>query len=295
MTEEVLADHNVGLANQGLQFLLLLVDVQTLFDVALGMYDFDLVLFVAERSHKDPKEFVPFLNELRKLPEQYQKYKIDLHLKRYDTALEHLSRLEHSEYDQEVMDLVTSQRLFLPALTLFPSDSRRYKVGSDVDTNCPSTSNSLLSWCSKEICKVYGEYLVSKKYYEDAALILERSNLLKEASEAWEKALNWRFSLALAQRAGFSVLDTVALCQRLVQRLTDNQRFAEAAIIYKDHLDNVEEAVATLTSGRLWTEAYLLITKAQRPDLFGKNDDTTNVIVVVALWIDLSQRRILSR
>ena len=38
-----------------LRFLTYMVDVNALFDVALGMYDFDIVLMVAEKSQKDPK------------------------------------------------------------------------------------------------------------------------------------------------------------------------------------------------------------------------------------------------
>ena len=53
-------------ADEALNYLLLLVNVNSLFDVALGLYDFDLVLFVAEKSQKDPKEYLPFLNELKK-------------------------------------------------------------------------------------------------------------------------------------------------------------------------------------------------------------------------------------
>ena len=58
--------------------------------MALGAYDFDLVLFVAERSQKDPKEFLPFLNELKGYPDHYRKYKIDRHLKRNESALNHI-------------------------------------------------------------------------------------------------------------------------------------------------------------------------------------------------------------
>ena len=65
-------------------------DADQLFDMALGAYDFDLVLFVAERSQKDPKEFLPFLNELKGYPDHYRKYKIDRHLKRNESALTHI-------------------------------------------------------------------------------------------------------------------------------------------------------------------------------------------------------------
>ena len=59
-----------SIADSALNFILLLVNVNELFDVALGLYDFDLVLLVAEKSDKDPKEFLPFLNELKKLPNE---------------------------------------------------------------------------------------------------------------------------------------------------------------------------------------------------------------------------------
>ena len=55
-------EKNSRLSDEGLHFLLLLVDVQVLFDAALGLYDFDLVreivfsgtfniLIAAKRSH----------------------------------------------------------------------------------------------------------------------------------------------------------------------------------------------------------------------------------------------------
>ena len=40
------------MAEEALKYLLFLVDVNELYDVALGTYDFDLVLMVAEKSQK---------------------------------------------------------------------------------------------------------------------------------------------------------------------------------------------------------------------------------------------------
>lgn len=74
--------------DEGLRHLLYIVDVNELFDVSLGTYNFELVLMVAEKSQKDPKEYLPFLNDLKKLEENYMKYKIDLYLKRYKKALQ---------------------------------------------------------------------------------------------------------------------------------------------------------------------------------------------------------------
>ena len=49
------------------------------------------------------------------------------------------------------------------------------------------------------MCGAYGDYLVAKKYYEDAAMIYERGAFRAEAVAAWEKSLNWRMCLAAAQ------------------------------------------------------------------------------------------------
>ena len=91
------------------KYIIFLVDADTLFDVALGMYDFSLVLLVAQhaqkvpfyeyffslanmlRSLQDPREYLPFLRELRALEKYYQRFRIDDHLKRYQSALRNLS------------------------------------------------------------------------------------------------------------------------------------------------------------------------------------------------------------
>lgn len=41
--------------------------------------------------YKDPREYLPFLRELRALEKYYQRFKIDDHLKRYEKALKNLS------------------------------------------------------------------------------------------------------------------------------------------------------------------------------------------------------------
>ena len=47
------ADHGTKVtAEEALKYLLFLVDVNLTYDVALGMYDFQLVLMVAEKSQK---------------------------------------------------------------------------------------------------------------------------------------------------------------------------------------------------------------------------------------------------
>lgn len=112
-------------AEEALKYLLFLVDVNDLYEHSLGTYDFDLVLMVAEKSQKvqvsdrnekwdclasvkvthfcfifvqDPKEYLPFLNMLKNLEYNYQRYTINKHLKRYRKALLHLSQCGQFHY-----------------------------------------------------------------------------------------------------------------------------------------------------------------------------------------------------
>jgi len=88
------------------RYIMFLVDPDKLFDIALGMYDFSLVLLIAQNSQKvesnlshfstqlsadkDPREYLPFLRELWSLEESYRHYRINDHLKRYPSALKSL-------------------------------------------------------------------------------------------------------------------------------------------------------------------------------------------------------------
>lgn len=40
---------------------------------------------------QDPKEYLPFLNNLRKMEMNFQRYSIDKYLKRFTKAIQHLS------------------------------------------------------------------------------------------------------------------------------------------------------------------------------------------------------------
>lgn len=236
---------NSSIAEDALLYLLLLVDVNKLFDVALGMYDFDLVLFVATKSQKDPKEYLPFMNELSSLPLPYRKFKIDLHLKRYAKALSNLAQEQDTTYDEECLGVIRNQRLYINGINIFRKKTELFK----------------------SICEAYGDYLTVKKYYEDAALTYQRGGWSLKALDAWERSLNFRYCLGLAQTMKLPQNEFLALCQRLVEELKSERRYSEAALIHMDYLDDGEEGVACLIEGESWDEAFRWIAKLKRPDL----------------------------
>ncbi|NWW75243.1 ELP1 protein, partial [Climacteris rufus] len=235
-------------AEEALKYLLFLVDVNELYDYSLGTYDFDLVIMVAEKSQKDPKEYLPFLNTLRKMETNYQRYTIDRHLKRYTKALGHLSKCG-PEHFSEFLNLVKDQNLYCEALKLYHSSSQEYKDISDA----------------------YGEYLIQKQLYEQAALIFARAGIFAKALDAFQSSGSWQQALCMASWLGYTKDKLSSLAQSMTGRLVEQKKHAEAAILLEQYTQDYEEAVLLLLEGALWEEALRLIHKYGRLDILETN------------------------
>ena len=134
-------------AEEALKYLLFLVNVNDLYEHSLGTYDFDLVLMVVEKSQKDPKEYLPFLNMLKTLEPNYQRYTIDKHLKRYKKALHHLSKC--GKYNTHIRTLLGFIRMINRLLSILMSRQ----------------NNNLYSHCRTGTLYVHNWLVYTTSYY----------------------------------------------------------------------------------------------------------------------------------
>ncbi|KAK7075465.1 hypothetical protein SK128_012925 [Halocaridina rubra] len=234
-------------ADEGLRHLLYISDVNDLYNVALGTYDFNLVMMVAEKSQKDPKEYLPFLNELKQCEENYMKYKVNVHLRRFKMALECLK--DDTEHEEECLNLIITEKLFKEALQIFPSSSA----------------------ISKSVCEHYGNYLLSKKCYNEASIMYTRAESFVDALKAYQQAGNWKMALVIGTRLNFNNEKMNELCNTQVEMLKERREYADSATIYEEYLKNEEEAVDCLVKGCHWDDALRLAFKHNRPDLLETN------------------------
>ncbi|NWI51091.1 ELP1 protein, partial [Calyptomena viridis] len=248
LRESVAPDVKAVSAEEALKYLLFLVDVNELYDYSLGTYDFDLVIMVAEKSQKDPKEYLPFLNTLWKMETNYQRYTIDRHLKRYTKALGHLSKCG-PEHFSEFLNLVKDQNLYCEALKLYPSSTQEYKDISDA----------------------YGEYLIQKQLYEQAALIFARAGIFAKALDAFQSSGSWQQALCMASRLGYTEDRLSSLARSMTGKLVEQRRHAEAAMLLEQYTRDYEEAVLLLLEGALWEDSLRLIHKYRRLDILETN------------------------
>ncbi|KAL7421377.1 putative elongator complex protein 1 [Cryptotrichosporon argae] len=226
------------------KYIIFLSDVNRLYDVALGMYDFALVLMIAHYSQKDPREYLPFLRELRALDTHQQRFRIDDHLGRRESALRNLKLAGPDKFD-EAASYLSRYELYDEAFRLYADDEERLPAVRDL----------------------YGDYLYDRREFADAALSYVLAGEKDKALKAYEKAHLWREAFALVQDMGGSEQVVGGLVSRIADHLASRGRALEAAQIHLDYAHDVDAAVDVLCRGGEFAEAYRITSLHKRPDL----------------------------
>ncbi|KAI1786336.1 IkappaB kinase complex IKAP component [Ganoderma leucocontextum] len=249
-------DHEAGLAlllrlkesepdlvEDAVKYIIFLVDADRLFDTALGMYDFSLVLMVAQHAQKDPREYLPFLRELRALEHYYQRFRIDDHLKRHEKALTDLS-LAGPERFEEAMAYAEKYRLYDHALSIW-RDTDKYE----------------------SVLNVYGDWLFDRREFREAAFVFRQANKPEKAMVSYEKALDWQELFELAVQQELPPEDLKGIAYRVAEDLTSKKRTSEASLVLLDYAKDVREAAIALVEGSHFSEARRIIVLHRRPEL----------------------------
>ena len=166
--------HNSEEAEKAVQHICFLVDVNRLHDNALGLYDLELVLLVAQQSQKvgrftrryyslltiqqDPREYLPFLQKLQELPSHRIEFTIDDYLGRYSKALMHLHTI--NDFEEFKMYMV-KHKLYEDALHMYRRQEDRIQ--------------GLMS--------LYAEYLLKESHFREAGVGKYRSIIIAVSSE----------------------------------------------------------------------------------------------------------------
>lgn len=192
----------------------------------------------------DPREYLPFLQELQDNEPLRRKFLIDDYLGNYEKALEHLSEIDKDgNVSEEVIDYVESHDLYKHGLALYRYDSEKQNV----------------------IYNIYAKHLSSNQMYTDAAVAYEMLGKFKEAMGAYQSAKRWREAMSIAVQKFPEEVESVA--EELISSLTFEHRYVDAADIQLEYLDNVKEAVALYCKAYRYDIASLVAIKAKKDEL----------------------------
>ena len=177
---------------RALDYLTFLVPVESLFDEALGMYDFDLVGVVAKRGQKDPREYVPLLESLRRLSVPRMRHAVDVRLKRWSSALANLAQENTEEAASECMALVRERRLFRFALTRVWTEE---------------------SACRRLCFAAYGDYLEGKGRQAEAGVCFARAGQPDREAQCAAQLGDWAWAVVASRGAAETMAEVAAVLE----------------------------------------------------------------------------------
>ncbi|XP_059666220.1 elongator complex protein 1 [Cornus florida] len=234
-------------AEEALKHLLWLSDSEAVYDAALGLYDLNLAAIVALNSQRDPKEFLPFLQELERMPTLLMQYNIDLKLQRYENALKHIV-LAGDAYHADWMNLMKNNpELFPLGLQLITDPAKK-----------------------RQVLEAWGDHLSNIKCFEDAATTYICCSSLEKALKAYRACGNWREVLTVAGLIKLGKDEILQLAHELCEELQAIGKPGEAAKIALEYCRDVNNGINLLVSARDWEEALRIAFLHRRDDLISE-------------------------
>ena len=227
---------------QAVEHICFLADVNKLYDTALGVYDLDVALLIAQQSQKDPREYLPYLQELNDLQTLRRQFKIDDDLKRYEKALNHLHALQAFD---EIKSYASKHELYAMAIDLYRYDNTRL--------------------C--DLMRLHADFLNSSNKFKEAAIAYEYIADYVSAYEAYRAISLWRECLTNAGLVPLSKAELYSLAEDLAASVEEGKDFQGAALIHLDYLNDLEGSARLLCKGYQFAEASRQVTLRQRPDL----------------------------
>ncbi|KAI9351477.1 IKI3 family-domain-containing protein [Obelidium mucronatum] len=230
-----------------LKYLIFLANANLLYNVALGMYDFQLVVMVAQYSQKDPREYLPFLTALKLLPQHRQYFKIDDHLSRYSSALSHLfdliEALESNASTKEEAKVVFAEELipYMVKNELFKDALARYEQDEE-------------KW--KQVVVAYGGFLFSKARFGESGLMFQMAGEKEKALLSYRSDYPlWKQALSIAQEMQLPEKEVLEIANELGETLMERHEHAAAATVYIEYCGDIVTGVRSLLKGSFWDEA----------------------------------------
>ncbi|KAG8651313.1 hypothetical protein MANES_07G113200v8 [Manihot esculenta] len=231
-------------AEEALKHLLWLSDSEAVFEAALGLYDLHLAAIVALNSQRDPKEFLPYLQDLESMPSLIMHYNIDLKLHRFEKALKHIISAGDAYFSDCMNLLQKNPQLFPLGLQLITDHAKRMQV--------------LEAW---------GDHFSDKKCFEDAAATYLCCSSLDKALKAYRACGHWSGVLTVAGLLKLENDDVMQLAHELREELQALGKPGEAAKIALEYCGDVNGGISLLISARDWEEALRVAFKYMQEDL----------------------------
>jgi elongator complex protein 1 len=223
-------------ADLAVSHLCFLTDSSRLYNAALGLYDLEVALLVAQNAQRDPREYMPFLQSLHGMEVLKRQYTIDNHLKHYSKALVSLHAMDEHE---TVESYTLKHGLYTTALDLYKYSPTHHAT----------------------ITRHYAAHLTPNSPSQAATLYDSLADH-HSAYPLYARAHAWRESLTSATLAALPEDQLTSHALSLATTLTEETRdYRSAAHIHANYLSSPLEAARLLCQGSYFADALLLLSR----------------------------------
>jgi elongator complex protein 1 len=224
---------------------------EVLYEAALGTYNLNLTAVVSDCLNKDPKEYLPILNDLQSLSPEKRCFSIDNTLKKYPKAVRSLLFDPTVQHD-EVLKYVERHRLFASALRII-------NEASEEELKIRGMEN--MDVLKKEVQISYGRWLENNGKVKEAGILYRRGGNIQKALDCCLKCVSWETGVSICYEENFKHEEFVAYCNKLRIVLEEREDYESAARLCEVHLKDSRLAIELWIRARKWLTAYSLAIK----------------------------------
>lgn len=173
-------------ADAALKHLLLYVDVDLLYQAALGLYDLPLAFMAVSHSQKDPGEYLAELSRFGVISNpQLQRHAIDVSLGRWSKALDDLVTAGPAHFEQALK--LAREKGLLRQLLALTQQQQQQQQEEEGGPGAGGGSGATLSARQRlvAVLSAYGDALMASRKAEDAAVAYSAAGLTEQALGAY--------------------------------------------------------------------------------------------------------------
>jgi len=216
-----------------IEYVCWLADANKLYEVALSTYNLDVTVMVAQQTQKDPKEYNPYIESLRKMTNSIDmKAKINIDLKNYGRAAEELSKGDDSQIFKAV-ELIKEHKLFALGVKLFTNNQK----------------------ISNEINNAFAKYVFDRKDYTLASMLYEQAGNYEAALEVYKVSFEYQKYLHTLPKLNLNPEKYKEKVLDFHSELISQNKYSEAAEVKLSLPDehNLTEIASLFIKAHNWT------------------------------------------
>ena len=221
-----------------LKYFCWLVNAEKLYNLSLSIYDLELSLLIAEFTNMDPREYIPYTDQLKSITRDIErKAKICIDLKLHDKAVEEYAKGNEEEKNKAI-ELVIINKNYISGIKVFQNDKNRLEV----------------------LKNKFGQHLFENKNYKQACVFLfENKENKSMIIQCCEKTYDWKLGYKFLEVHKFEKNEIAEFLGKMSKLYLKFKLYKGLTKIMRKQNESLDKIVEVLLKDKLFKKVRILI------------------------------------